>query len=161
MFHSQPLNDLIEQSLKANPDVKSAQAALLVARENVLAQRGYYYPSVSAGFSALRGRSSSEISPVTFSGALAYSLFTPQVTVSYTPDVFGLNHRTIESLKAQQEQARFALVATHITLSSNVALAAIQEASLRGQIDATNELISINKKILEILRSQRAKGYAS
>ena len=152
---------MIERSLKNNPDLKSAQAALLVARENVLAQRGYYYPSVSAGFSALRGRSSSEISPVTFSGALAYSLFTPQVAVSYTPDVFGLNHRTIESLKAQQEQARFALVATHITLSSNVALAAIQEASLRGQVDSTNELISINKKILEILRTQRAKGYAT
>jgi NodT family efflux transporter outer membrane factor (OMF) lipoprotein len=161
LFHSQPLNDLIEQALKANPDVKSAQTALLVARENVLAQRGYYYPNVTAGFSAARGRSSSEISPVTYSGALAYSLFTPQVSVSYTPDVFGLNRRTIESLKAQQEQARFALVATHITLSSNVALAAIQEASLRGQIGATNELISINKKILEILRTQRAKGYAT
>ncbi len=67
----------------------------------------------------------------------------------------------MESLKAQEQQARFALVATHITLSSNVALAAIQEASLRGQIDSTNELIAINKKILEILRSQHAKGYAT
>ena len=81
--------------------------------------------------------------------------------MSYSPDVFGLNRRTIESLKAQERQARFALVATHITLSSNIALAAIQEASLRGQIDSTNELISISKKILEILRSQLAKGYAS
>jgi NodT family efflux transporter outer membrane factor (OMF) lipoprotein len=161
LFHSQPLNDLIEQSLKANPDVKSAQAALLVARENVLAQRGFYYPTVSAGFSATRAGTSSEVSPFTASSALNYSLYTPQVNVSYTPDVFGLNRRTIESLTAQQEQARFALVATHITLSSNVALAAIQEASLRGQIDATNELISISKKILEILRIQRGKGYAT
>ena len=32
---------------------------------------------------------------------------------------------------------------------------------MRGQIDSTNELISIAKKILEILRSQYAKGYAS
>ena len=32
LFHSQPLNDLIERSLKANPDLKSAQAALLVAK---------------------------------------------------------------------------------------------------------------------------------
>jgi NodT family efflux transporter outer membrane factor (OMF) lipoprotein len=40
-------------------------------------------------------------------------------------------------------------------------LAAIEEASLRGQVDATNELISINKKILEILRTQRGKGYAT
>jgi NodT family efflux transporter outer membrane factor (OMF) lipoprotein len=161
LFHSQPLNDLIERSLKANPDLKSAQAALLVAKENTLAQRGFYYPSVSAGFSAARARTSSEVSPFTASSALNYSLYTPQVNVSYSPDVFGLNRRTIESLKAQEQQARFALVATHITLSSNIALAAVQEASLRGQIDSTNELISINKKTLEILRSQLANGYAS
>ena len=161
LFHSQPLNDLIDRSLKANPDLKSAQAALLVARENTLAQRGYYYPSISAGFAATRGRSSSEISPVTYSGALSYSLFTPQVSVSFVPDVFGLNRRTIESLKAQEQQARFALAATHITLSSNIAAAAIQEASLRGQVEATNKLIAVATKVLEILRGQYAKGYAS
>ena len=72
-----------------------------------------------------------------------------------------MNRRTVESLKAQQEQARFALAATNITLSSNVAATAIQEASLRAQIDATNELIKINTNMLDILRSQYAKGYAS
>jgi outer membrane protein TolC len=133
----------------------------VVARENTLAQRGFYYPSVSAGFSAARGRTSSEVSPITYSGALSYSLFTPQVSVSFVPDVFGLNRRTVESLEAQQEQARFALAATHITLSSNIAAAAIQEASLRGQIDATHELIAVASKWLEILRSQHAKGYVS
>jgi len=161
LFHSKPLNDLIERALKRNPDLKSAQAALTVARENTLAQRGYYYPNVSAGFSAARGRSSSQVWPVTFSGALNYSLFTPQVSVSFVPDVFGLNRRTVESLKAQQEQARFALAATHITLSSNIAAGAIQEASLRGQATATQELININRKMLDILRAQYTKGYAS
>jgi len=161
LFQSKPLDNLIERSLKANPDLKSAQAALLVARENTLAQRGYYYPSVSAGFSASRARTSSEVSPFTASGNLTYSLFTPQVNVSFVPDVFGLNRRTVESLKAQEQVARFALVATHITLSSNIAAAAIQEASLRGQIDATRELIDIATKMLETLRSQYARGYVS
>lgn len=159
LFHSKPLEDLIEHALKANPDLKAAQAALLVARENVLAQRGAYYPSISAGFSASHAKSSSEISPVTNTSALTYSLYTPQVSVSFVPDVFGLNRRTVESLKAQQEQARFALAATHITLSSNIVAAAIQEASVRGQIDATNELIKINTDMLETLRNQFAKGY--
>ena len=161
LFHSQPLNDLIEGSLKANPDIKAAQAALLVARENVAAQRGFYYPSVSAGFSAIHAKSSASLSPVTFSSALNYSLYTPQVSVSFVPDVFGLNRRTVESLKAQQEQARFAVAATNITLSSNVVAAAIQEASLRGQIQATHELITINTNMLEILRKQFEKGYVS
>jgi NodT family efflux transporter outer membrane factor (OMF) lipoprotein len=101
------------------------------------------------------------VSPFTASGSLYYSLYTPQVGVSFVPDVFGLNRRTVESLKAQEQQARFALAATHITLSSNVDAAAIQEASLRSQIDATHELITINTNILEILRSQYAKGYVS
>jgi NodT family efflux transporter outer membrane factor (OMF) lipoprotein len=161
LFHSKPLNDLIEQSLKANPDIKAAQAALLVARENVLAQHGAYYPSVGAGFSGDRSKTSSELSPFTASGALNYSLYTPQVSVSFVPDVFGLNRRTVEALKAQEQQARFALAATHITLSSNVAAAAIQEASLRAQIDATRELIIINTGMLDVLRNQCAKGYVS
>jgi len=161
LFHSKPLNDLIERSLKANPDLKAAQAALLVARENVLAQRGSYYPFVASGFSASRSKSSNELSPVPNANVFYYSLFTPQVSVSFVPDVFGLNRRTVESLKAQEQQVRFALAATHITLSSNVAAAAIQEASLRAQIDATHELIDINTHMLQILRNQYARGYVS
>ena len=161
LFHSQPLNDLIERSLKANPDLKAAQAALIVARENVLAQRGAYYPSVSGGFSATRAKSSSNVSPVTNTNALNYSFYTPEVSVSFVPDVFGLNRRTVESLQAQDQQARFALAATHITLSANVAGGAIQEASLRAQVEATHELITINTDELEILRYQFAKGYVS
>jgi NodT family efflux transporter outer membrane factor (OMF) lipoprotein len=159
LFHSKPLNDLIERSLKNNPDLKSAQAALLVARENTLAQRGAYYPQVSGSFSATRAKTSEEISPVPSFTTFQYSLFTPEVSVSYTPDVFGLNRRTVESLKAQQEQARYVVAATNITLSSNVAAAAIQEASLRAQVDTTNELIKINTSMLDVLRKQFEKGY--
>ena len=161
LFHSKPLNDLIERSLKANPDLKAAQAALKVARENVLAQRGFYYPNVTGGFTATRARSAEDLSPVLSTSVQNYSLYTPQVTVSFVPDVFGLNRRTVESLAAQAQQARFALIATHITLSSNVAAGAIQEASLRGQIDATRELITINTDMLKILWEQYRKGYAS
>jgi NodT family efflux transporter outer membrane factor (OMF) lipoprotein len=161
LFHSRALNDLIERALKANPDLKAARAALLVARENVLAQRGAYYPSISGSFSAVRAKTSNEVSPVPNAPVFEYSLFTPEVSVSFVPDVFGLNRRTVESLKAQQEEARFALAATNITLSSNVVAAAIQEASLRAQIDATIEQIKINQNMLDILRNQYGRGYAS
>jgi NodT family efflux transporter outer membrane factor (OMF) lipoprotein len=127
----------------------------------VLAQRGAYYPSVSGSFSATRAKTSNELSPVPNASVFQYSLFTPDVSVSFVPDVFGLNRRTVESLKAQQEQARFVLAATNITLSSNVVATAIQEASLRAQIGATGEMIKINTNMLEILRTQYAKGYAS
>jgi NodT family efflux transporter outer membrane factor (OMF) lipoprotein len=161
LFHSKPLNDLIERSLSNNPSIKAAQAALKVAKENVLAQKGAFFPSFNGSFSAARQKTSEEISPTPNSGALYFSLYTPQVSVSYVPDVFGLNRRTVESLKAQEEQARFAVAATHITLSANVAAAAIQEASLRGQVEATHQLVAANSNMVQVLRRQFAKGYVS
>jgi len=161
LFHSQPLNALIERSLQANPSLKAAQAALVVARENVLAQKGAFYPSVAGSFNAARQRTASDLAPVPNDNALTFSLYTPQVSVSYVPDVFGLNRRTVESLKAQMDQARFALAATHITLSANVVAAAIQEASLREQIAATRQLITINSNMLQVLRNQFARGYVN
>jgi NodT family efflux transporter outer membrane factor (OMF) lipoprotein len=159
LFHSKALSALIERSLKANPNIKAAQAALKVARENALAQRGAFFPSITGSFAGSQNKTSAVIAPVPSSNALYYNLYTPQVAVSYVPDVFGLNRRTVESLDAQTEAQRFQLAATYITLSSNVAAAAIQEASLRGQIDATHRLIDINKKMLDVLRKELAAGY--
>ena len=161
LFHSQSLDDLIQRALTNNPDLAAAQAALAVAHENVLAQRGAYYPSANASFSASRQRSSSQIAPVPNANQFYFSLFTPEVAVSYTPDVFGLNRRTVESLKAQESQAHYALDAADVTLSANIVVAAIQEASLHAQIDATRRLIAINNNMVQILREQFAKGAAT
>jgi NodT family efflux transporter outer membrane factor (OMF) lipoprotein len=159
LFHSAPLNELIEESLKNNPDLKAAQAALLTARENVLAQRGAFYPSVAASFDASRQRQSGQISPTPDSNVFLYNLFTPQVTISYVPDVFGLNRRTMESLKAQEQEVRFQMIAAYTTLTSNVVVTAIQLGSLQRQIETTREVIGVNAHMLEILRYQSAKGY--
>ncbi len=161
LFHSQPLNALIEQSLASNHDLKAAQAALAVARENVLAQRGVYYPNVTAGFSASRQSQSQALAPTPNSNAFQYSLFTPQVSVSYAPDVFGLNRRNTELVKAQEQAARFEMIAAHLSLTNNVVAAAIQEAALEAQIDATRQLIDLNTKSVETLRYQLYKGYAN
>ena len=161
LFHSAPLNALIDESLKNNADLKAAQAALLVAHENVLAQRGAYYPNLSADFSATRQSQSGTLSPTPNNNAFLYNLFTPQLSVSYVPDVFGLNRRTMESVKAQEESVRFQMIATHITLSTNVVVAAVQEGSLQAQVDATRQLIDINTNMVQILQHQLDKGYAS
>jgi NodT family efflux transporter outer membrane factor (OMF) lipoprotein len=42
-----------------------------------------------------------------------------------------------------------------------VVAAAVQEASLQAQIDATHQLIDINTNMVQILQRQLAKGYAS
>lgn len=161
LYHSAPISALVEQSLSNNPDLKAARAALSVARENVLAQRGAFYPSVAADFAATRQRQSGQISPTLNSNAFLYNLFTPEVTVSFLPDVFGLNRRTVESLQAEEQGVRYQMVATYTTLTANVVVTAIQESSLQKQVDVTRALIASNTKAVEILKYQLDKGYAS
>jgi NodT family efflux transporter outer membrane factor (OMF) lipoprotein len=159
LFHSEPLNILVEQALAANPTLPAAQAALRQARENVAAQRGSYYPSLSAGFDASRNLTPvAAISPASASGNPYYSLITPQLNVSFVPDVFGANRRAVESLQAQADNQNFMLQATWLTLTSNVVAGAIQEASLRGQIKATEDAIRTETDLLNILRKQQNLG---
>lgn len=161
LFHCEPLNALIEQAFRQNPDLAAAQAALKVAHENALSQRGAYFPSVNADFSASRQKQPGTLSPTPADNTLLYSLFTPQLSVSYVPDVFGLNRRAVESLKAQAQAARFQLIAAHIALSANIVNAAIGEASLREQVRATEELADMQTQSVGILRYQVEKGYAN
>ncbi|MGH8215790.1 MAG: TolC family protein, partial [Rhodanobacteraceae bacterium] len=162
LFHSKALDALVSEALENNHDLKAAQAALKVAHEDVLAQRGSFSPAVSAGFSASRERDpSAALAPVPSNNAYQYSLFTPQLTISYAPDLFGLNRRARESLEAQEQAARFQMIAAWTTLTSNVVVTAVEEASLRDQADATRQLIDLEKKSLGILRLRFDKGDAS
>ncbi len=162
LFHSKQLNALIEAALANNPDLKAARAALVAAHENALAQRGAYWPQVDAEFNATRFKQPpASLAPVPSNNSFLYNLFTPQVSVSYVPDVFGLNRRTVESLQAQAESARFQMIAEWNTLISNVAVAAITDASLKAQIDATNELIGIESQAVHLMRYRYSKGDAS
>ena len=162
LFHSQPLNDLIDRSLKANPNLTAAQAALRQARENVLAQKGAFFPQVTGGISASRNLTPiAALSPASASGNPYYSLITPQLNVSFVPDVFGANRRAVESLDAQAESLRYQYVATYLTLTSNVVTGALQEASLRGQIEATEGTIKAESDLLAILRKQYDLGQVS
>ncbi|WEN16020.1 efflux transporter outer membrane subunit [Rhodanobacter sp. AS-Z3] len=164
LFHSTALNALIEQSLAHNADLKAAQAALTVARESTKAGRGGYFPAIDGGFSANRQMQSQQVAPApnypVVPDEYLFSFFTPQLSISYAPDVFGLNRRTVESLKAQEQSVQFQTIATRITLSTNVVAAAVQQASLRAQVAATRDLIAINAKMVKLLRYQLDKGYA-
>ena len=164
LFHSRQLNDLIELSLSNNPDLQAAQAALNVAHENVLAQRGVYFPSVQVSYSASRQKQSEVIAPTpnfpVTPQEFQYNLFTPQVTVAYSPDVFGANRRSMESLKAQEQSVRYQMIATYTTLTANVVVTAVQAGAVEQQIDATRQLIGLESNMVQILHYQFTKGYA-
>ncbi len=159
LFGSAEIDALVVEALRANPEVLSAQAALRQALENTAAQRGAYFPNLLGSFGANRNLNAvGVLAPNLASGTPLYNLYTPQVTVSYIPDLFGANRRQVESLAALAEASRWQLDATYLTLTANVVTAAIQEAGLRAQISATLRVIALEREALSVLRRELELG---
>jgi NodT family efflux transporter outer membrane factor (OMF) lipoprotein len=179
-FECAPLDALVERAFKNNPTIRSAQAALRQAQELTAAQRGFFYPTLAVNYTFERqkvaGNMSNSVAPgvqgngtdiaavqnlngIPHNQPLYYNFHTAQVTVGYTPDVFGANRRTVESLAADSEAQRFALEAAYITLASNLVGAAIQEAAIREQMEAVGLIIDANRRSVEILKRQLRDGY--
>ncbi|MBV8379626.1 MAG: efflux transporter outer membrane subunit [Paucibacter sp.] len=186
LFRSPTLSRLIERALAANPTIEAARASLRQAQENVYAQQGYFFPTVQASYgvsrtkvsgntggnapgiqgngtviSTYQGTPAAQGGTPPYTAPVIYNFHTAELTVGYTPDVFGGQRRQVESLQAQADAQRFELEAADLTIASNVAAAAIQAASLRAQLDATHAMIDAQARSLELVRRQHELGYTS
>ena len=162
LFRSPELNALIERALINSPTLQAAQAALRQANEIAAAQRGSYYPSVSGTAQSQRQKASGAALGIPgFPSSYYYNLQTASVNVSYTLDAFGGTRRQVEALQAQAEYQRFALEASYLTLTSNIVAAAINEASLRAQIAATDDIARSQQRQLDITGARFKAGATS
>lgn len=184
LFGSPQINSLIERAFKASPDIASAQAALRQAQQNVIAQQGYFYPTVGVSYTPSRNKLAGNMggnSPgiqgnghliqtyanpnpgpgLKNNGPAYFNFHVAQLSVGFVPDLFGLNSRQVEAAQTQVASQKMQLEAAYITLASNLVGAAIQEASIRAQIAATEKIIGINKEMLELLRTQLKFGDVS
>lgn len=161
-FGSPELDKLVADAINASPDLQAANAALLAAREHVAAQRGLYWPSVSAQFNPTRQKIASSLStPAYAEQIMLYSLYTAQLNIGYVPDVFGANRRMVEALAAQVDFQRYARQAAYTSLVGNIVNTAIQKASLRAQINAAHELVALSAQMLALSQRQYAAGQVS
>lgn len=156
LFRSPELNALVEEALRANPDISAAQAALRQANEQVYVDQASLFPALNGNLSKTRQKVSGTTSGTASSPILTLS--SASLSVSYAPDVFGGTRRQIESSTAQAEYQRFQLEATYLTLSTNVVNTAVSLASLRDQIAATGQIIQLQSDQLDLLQAQRRLG---
>ena len=158
-FGSPALDALVTEALRANPNVQAAEASLRQAQENVAAGRGAYFPQVQLNADASRNRNAVQVlAPTLTSGAPIFNLYTPQVSVSFIPDLFGANRRQVESLQATADASRDEYDAAYLTLAANVVTSAVQEAGLRAQIEATRQIIDAERESLQVMRQQLELG---
>jgi NodT family efflux transporter outer membrane factor (OMF) lipoprotein len=151
LFGSTTLNELIGQAMVNYPDIAAQQAALRQAQENVRAQAGVFLPSATGTVFGQRNKTSGGTIAPGFPGFFT-DIYTANVNVAYTFDLFGGERRTLEGLQAQAENENFQLEASYLTLTFNVASAAIQFAENRELLVATQQIISLEEKQLTVIQ---------
>ncbi len=158
LYKSPELDALIKKALEQNPNLGAADAALRAAQENVNAQiGGQYFPQVGVGANAVRQKQPSAVYGLNY-GTDTYNLYNTSVNVTYKLDVFGGARRAVEGARAQAEVAQFQLEGAYLSLTGNVVTAAIKEAALRAQMQATEEILKAQTNLAEVTEKQLKIG---
>jgi NodT family efflux transporter outer membrane factor (OMF) lipoprotein len=159
LFRSPELDKMIKQGLADSPTLAAAQAALRKAEEDMRAVSGsILYPAVNANLQAGRQRISGNAGA---GPSDTFNLYNASVGVSYTLDLSGGGRRQIEAYQAQIDYQSYIYEATYLTLTANIVTAAIQEASLRAQLNTTRDIIAIQQKQLDVIKKQFELGAVS
>lgn len=160
-FGSPELNAMLLEALEKNPSIEAAQATLRAAHQNVVAQRGYFLPSVQLGYNPSRQNTGQSMSAPLSSGDSLYTYHTAQLSVSYNPDLFGGNRRQVEGLLAAEENQRLQLQAARLSLAANLVAAIIQTSMLQEQTSLLQQAVDAAQQQLLHMRKQQINGYAS
>ena len=157
LFQSPALDQLIRDAIAHSPTLASAQAALRQAQELYNADAGSkLLPGVTAQAGAARNRVSQAASNAP--GGITYNLFNASVNVAYSVDAFGATQRELEGLQASVDVQRWQVEATYLALTANLVTTAIQEASLRAQLKATQDVIASQERSLALVQEQARLG---
>lgn len=155
VFHSPELDRLVRSALDHNPTLAAAVAALRQAQESYNAERGSLaFPAVNAQLGVAREHDADK--GKTTSGV--FTLYNASVNVSYVPDVLGATRRALEGAQAAVDYQRFQVEAAQLALTANVVTAAIREASLRAQLQATMEVLAAQRQQLGVIDKQLQAG---
>ncbi|MDA8225937.1 MAG: efflux transporter outer membrane subunit [Betaproteobacteria bacterium] len=157
-FGSPKLNRLIDEAFAANPTIAAAQATLQQAQQTLAAQRGStLYPRANLNLSGERML----FNPAAFGQpgqSSIFNLYNANVGVSYLFDLFGANRRSLEAYAAQSDYQTHELRAARLTLAGNLVTAAMTEAGIAAQIEATQQILDIQRRQLDIARQRQSIG---
>ncbi|APA90078.1 efflux transporter outer membrane subunit (plasmid) [Paraburkholderia sprentiae WSM5005] len=162
-FGSPVLDALVQQALDDSPTLAQARATLDEAQQDYRAQAGgTLWPQVDASLSTTREKIDPEalgFGQLTQGRSFApFTLYSAQVTVSYTLDLFGANRRALEAVAAQVDYQQYELDAARLTVAGNVVTATIRHASLARQLALTQALLANQTQQLDIAEHRYRAG---
>ena len=162
-FGPPALDQLEQQAIAGSPSIAEADAALDQARASLSEAQGGLNPSVDLNAGAQCERLN--LSSFGFGGGLPgfsnnpeFSLYSVGGTVAFPLDIFGGQRRTIEGIVARGESIARRGDAAALTLTGQVATAAVQTAGLKAEIAAVEAMIADDKQTGDLVRKAEAAG---
>ncbi len=157
LFNSEKLGAIVSEAIAANPGLAAAQENLRQAQDNLRAGYGIFFPWLGGDFTAAREK----FSPLTFGSSApgtVFNLFALSGTISYPLDIFGGERRAVEGLAAEVDVQRATELATYLALSSNIVDTVIAAAAYRAEIEATEQLIQLQRQQVALAETQARAG---
>jgi NodT family efflux transporter outer membrane factor (OMF) lipoprotein len=159
LFHSNALNQLVQEALRGNPDLEGARHDLRAAQYELQAVAGTALPQVQIDGRVARSR---------VNGSLLYqpdenlqvtaNQFSLGPSLAYDLDVFGGIRRTIESQAAQTSRVRHEMLDVYVTLVDQVVVTAFNLAAAAEQIEVIRKLISDQQQQYELTHTLEDAG---
>jgi NodT family efflux transporter outer membrane factor (OMF) lipoprotein len=155
IYNDPRLNDLEEKLTVSNQNLKAATEQYLQAREQVRVARSFYYPTVSAGPSISRQRTTDN-SPSATKG-LTYSTYALTGQVSWEVDLWGQIRRTVEQARANAQASAADLANIELSLRSELAFDYFEMRGLDTQKQLLDATAAADADYLQ-LTERRFKG---
>ncbi|MBN2870197.1 MAG: efflux transporter outer membrane subunit [Campylobacterales bacterium] len=148
-FNDPELSAAVEQALKTNDDLKTAEAKVDALLGKFDQAQSYLYPQLNGNGSLTRKGVYDATGPnlrdgVTSTYAASLSL------ASYEIDLFGKVRRANEAARAFLLSSEYAKETVRLSVAASVAASYLKLSSLQSQIDLAQENLSISRELLEM-----------
>jgi NodT family efflux transporter outer membrane factor (OMF) lipoprotein len=160
IFNDPQLNALEQQVNISNQNLAVAEAQFREARALAQAARAGYFPTITAGASATRSRTSGNLGSSTQSGSSLTDYFLG-LDLSWELDVWGKVRRTVEAGRASAQASAADLEAIRLSTQAQLAQDYFQLATLDAQKQLLDATVSAYRKLLKLTENQYASGVAS
>ncbi|WP_028534377.1 efflux transporter outer membrane subunit [Paludibacterium yongneupense] len=156
-YGSPELDALVAEGLQHSQTVEQARHQWLAARHALRASQGATdMPTVNASFSPVRQRSLNL--PVFPEPTSLETIYTAELTASYTFDFFGQAFQTNRALASQVDQQAWQLQAARQGVVANIVTGAIQLASLSDRREILRRQLEVGRQLAGWTEARRSLG---
>jgi NodT family efflux transporter outer membrane factor (OMF) lipoprotein len=162
LYGDAQLNALEQKIAVSNQSLKAATAQYLVAMDQVRVARAAYYPTAGVSASVNRLRiSQNQPNTVKNVTHFDYTLFIPQATAQWEPDLWGQVRRTVEQARADAQASAADLANVALSLHAELAAAYFQLRGLDVQKQLLENTLASDADALKLAQVRFAGGVAN